>query len=359
MTDERLGIPALAGSLTSEWEQLANETGAAPWAWPGWFVAWNRAFAAGESLVYHCARTNGRLRAIGIFRGRAPGTGSAANVHTPWWGILAADREAHAQVMRAALADTPSRLVLRQLREDAEDETTLRAVCREDAFRVLRTAVEQAPFVRVDSDWAAYCRGRISRHLRKEIERCRRRLGEEGPLRYEWRSPAIDELGSLLEEGFRVEASGWKARAGTAILSQPSTTLFYTDVAHWAALHGWLRLGFLRVRGRPVSFELALEKEGVVWLVKGGYDERAARYGPGIVLLHDLLEDAFNRDAREIDLLGSSEPYKLRWANQTRARSSVAAFRRSTVGTADYAAHFAVLRARTAARGLRRTLRER
>lgn len=346
-----------ADPLTAEWEELARETAAPPWVWPGWFTAWNRAFAPGELLVPHCARVDGRLRAIGIFRQCGRRIESAANIHSPWWGVLGADSAARSQVVTSALADSRGRMVLRQLREDAEDE--LRDACTMDGYRVLSTAVEQAPFVRLDSEWAAYRRIKLSRHQRREIERCRRRLAEEGPVRYEWRSPTVDEVGPLLDEGFQVEASGWKGRAGTAILSQESTTVFYTEAARWAAARGWLRLAFLRVRGRPVSFELALEKDGVVSLVKGGYNETAARYGPGIVLLHDLLEDAFARGAREVDLLGSSEPYKLRWAHGTRVRLSVAAFRRTVTGTADYAAHSATLRARAAARVLLEAARRR
>src|SRR5207247_10269646 len=62
-----------------------------------------------------------------------------------------------------------------------------------------------------------------------------------------------ERLDELLEEGFRVEASGWKSRAGTAIASRPDTRRFYTDVARWASDRGWLRLAFLRLGGRALD----------------------------------------------------------------------------------------------------------
>jgi CelD/BcsL family acetyltransferase involved in cellulose biosynthesis len=332
-------------SVEREWEELAAETHAAAWLRPGWFAAWRAAFAPGDELLAACARDDGRLRAVGVFRRRGRRLEAAANVHTPWWGIVAAGEEARVAVAGTALTAAGGPVALHQVREDWDDAAALRTALG-GRGRILRFVHEQAPFVSVAADWESYYREQIDRHRRKEIDRCRRRLADEGPLAYEWRSPSSDDVDALLDEGYRVEARGWKGRAGTAILSHPATALFYRELARWAAARGWLRLAFLRVGRRPVAFELALEQDGVVSLVKGGYDEAAARYGPGVVLLHDLLEDAFARGVREIDLLGGAERYKLRWAHGTRARSTVTAYR----GTAGYAVARAAL-------GIRRRLR--
>lgn len=334
-----------------EWEQLARETVAEPWVWPGWFDAWAKAFAPREELVVHSVRVEGRLRGVGVFRRRGRRLESAANVHSPWWSVIATDGEARKRVIADAVADAPAGVVLRQVRNGAEANAV-----PHDCLTVRRVR-EHAPFVRVAADWGSYANERITRHQRLEIERCKRRLGEAGPLRYEWLAPSPDAIEPLLDEGFRVEASGWKARAGTAIDSQPATATFYREIARWAATKGWLRLGFLRVGMRPVAFELAFEQEGVVSLVKGGYDESAARFGPGVILLRDLLQDAFERGVREIDLLGSSEPYKLRWAHGTRERSEVAVLPATPRGVAEYLARRVVLRARSAARPLLRLRR--
>jgi len=341
----------MSGVAIEEWERLARETAAGPWSWPGWFDAWAKAFAPGEELVVHGVRVAGRLCGVGVFRRRRRRLESASNVHSPWWGVVAADGEARKRVIAAALADAPAGLVLRELREDAEANAV------PSGCRTVRRVREHAPFVRVSADWDAYARATITRHQRVETERCKRRLSEEGPLRYEWLAPSPDAIDALLDEGFRVEGSGWKARAGTAIYSQPATASFYREVARWAATKGWLRLAFLRVDARPVAFELAFEQEGVVSLVKGGYDESSARFGPGIILLRELLQDAFERGVREVDLLGSSEPYKLRWAHGTRERSELVVLPATPRGAAEYVARRVVLEARSAARPFARLRR--
>jgi hypothetical protein len=62
-----------------------------------------------------------------------------------------------------------------------------------------------------------------------------------------------------LEEGFRVEGSGWKGVYGTSISSHPATRRFFTEVAYWASKCGWLRLAFLCLNDRALDFGYALE----------------------------------------------------------------------------------------------------
>jgi CelD/BcsL family acetyltransferase involved in cellulose biosynthesis len=344
-------------ALAAEWDELAVRTGTQPWATPGWIRAWQQAFSPASELVLYHARDAGRLSGVGAFLRNGDRLQSAANVHSPWWAVAAEDAEARDGVLAAALADRPRSLALGQVRENAGEEDALRRSAPVHGYRVVSSVGEHAPYVQASTDWHTYYTARISRHQRKEIERCRRRLGDDHALRYEWLTPDPETVDVLLDDGFRVEASGWKGRVGTAILSQPSTATFYREVARWAASRGWLRLGFLRADGRAAAFEFALEKDGVVSLVKGGYDEALSRFGPGILLLHDLLEDAFGRGVREIDLLGGDEQYKLRWADATRNRSLVTAFAGTPVGTAGFARHRLKLVAKHAARTARRRFR--
>ena len=313
-------------TFAPEWSELAERTAAPPWAWPDWFRTWEQAFSPNTPLLVYVARSGRRLSGVGVFRRPDRALEAAANVHSPWWGVLAEDQHAREAVLATALREEPTRLELHQIREGAGEAEALRACAAPRGYRIVESVVERAPFVRVDNDWQTYYPVHVNRHRRKEIDRCRRRLMEAHRLDYEWAIPDRDAVDGLLDEGFRVEASGWKGRAGTAIASDSATASFYREIARWASSRGWLRLGFLRTDGRAAAFELATEKDGVVSLVKGGYDEALARFGPGIVLLHDLLEDAFARGIKEVDLLGSSERYKLEWADATRSRSRASAF---------------------------------
>jgi CelD/BcsL family acetyltransferase involved in cellulose biosynthesis len=340
-------------TFAPEWAELAERTAAQPWAWPEWFAAWQQAFSPNTPLVVYVSRSEGQLSGVGAFRRRDHRLEAAANVHSPWWGVLAESQDAREAVFAGALQEQPTRLELHEIRESAGEAAAIRTCGAAQGYRIVESVFERAPFVRVDGDWDTYYRTRIDRHRRKEIDRCRRRLKDEHALDYEWAIPDRDRVDRLLDEGLRLEASGWKGRAGTAIVSDPATASFYREVARWAAERGWLRLGFLRADGRAVAFELALEKDGVISLIKGAYDEALARVGPGILLLHDLLEDAFARGIEEIDLLGGSERYKLQWAHATRSRSRVSSFASTPRGTAEFGLRRLEIGARAAARSIK------
>jgi CelD/BcsL family acetyltransferase involved in cellulose biosynthesis len=203
-------------------------------------------------------------------------------------------------------------------------------------MRLLERVVERSPYLPIRTDWETY-RESLERGFRKELSRRRRRLGELGCLAFELHDGS-ERLEELLEEGFRVEASGWKGENGTAIVSRPETRRFYTEIARWAAGRGWLRLGGLRLDGELIAFELNLEAQDAWFVLKGGYDERYRKYGPGTLIVEDIVRVAFERGLSSYEFLGSDDAYKLDWTSELRDRVLLQAFRRSPRGLAEHAA---------------------
>jgi len=185
--------------------------------------------------------------------------------------------------------------------------------------------------------------------FRKELGRLTRRLEDCGRVEF-MVDEGSDRWPELLEEGLRIEGSGWKDEAGTAILSQADTARFYREVATWAARRGWLRLKFLRLDGRAVAFDLVLEAEGVAHVLKGGFDPAMRQLGPGTVLTGRSLERAFELGLHSYELRGTDDAYKLRWATATRTRARIQAFPPSLVGTV---AHLAADRGQALYRRMR------
>jgi hypothetical protein len=144
-----------------------------------------------------------------------------------------------------------------------------------------------------------------------------------------------DRLDALLEEGFRIEPSGWKAERGAAIVSRPETLRFYTEVAEWAAERGWLRLAFLRVGGRPIAFQFGLEQDRQYYFLKGGFDPAFERFAPAKILVHDMLERAFRLGLWRFNFLGGNEAWKLEWTPTCRGRVVLHAFSPTWLGSID------------------------
>jgi CelD/BcsL family acetyltransferase involved in cellulose biosynthesis len=211
-----------------------------------------------------------------------------------------------------------------------------RAAARAMGYRTIERVVQRSPYVRIQGDFEDH-KARLDRHMLKEIRRCRRRLEEMGEVSFELVDGRRD-LDRFLEEGFQVENSGWKAKHRTAILAVPMVRQFYSEVASWAALRGILRLAFLRLDGRPIAFDFNIEEDGVCYVLKGGYDEQFRKFGPGMMLTHEMLKYAFVKRLRRYDFAGSYEEFKMNWTHSYNDRIRLQAFAPSPPGLLEYAA---------------------
>jgi CelD/BcsL family acetyltransferase involved in cellulose biosynthesis len=140
------------------------------------------------------------------------------------------------------------------------------------------------------------------------------------------------DLDRELDRVFALEASGWKGRAGTAILSSPRTERVYRSFAHGAARQGWLRLYLLELDGLLVAADYGCAFNHTGYLMKTAYSERHARCSPGLILRAAVLRASIEEDLRAYDFLGNADPYKTRWTAGTRSRTTIWAYRGPEVG---------------------------
>jgi CelD/BcsL family acetyltransferase involved in cellulose biosynthesis len=126
-------------------------------------------------------------------------------------------------------------------------------------------------------------------------------------------------VNDAIKDGLRIEAAAWKGDQGTAILSDPDVTAFYTRLAVREADLGNLRLSFLRVGGKRISFSYILRGQDTLYGVKIGYDPDYHAYSPGHVHLNLILQEACATGYVEYDFLGADDEWKLYWTRESRA----------------------------------------
>jgi CelD/BcsL family acetyltransferase involved in cellulose biosynthesis len=319
--------------LSQEWEDLADRVRTMPWVRPGWLSAWWRAFGKG-SLEIFSVRRGKRLagvlplcRRFGAFR-------SLTNYHTPQFAVLAEDETVARTLLSAALAGCAHQVALGFLRpEEAalqEDWSTA------NGHRVFQRTLLRSPYVPIECSWADYTR-RLGGKFLGELRRRRRLLDTQGRLVFQVED-GRERLEELLAEGFRVEASGWKGTAGSAITARRETQQFYQDVARWAAPRGLLRLAFLRLDDRPLAFDYCLEDCGIHYLLKTGYDPTYGKLGTGMLLRYEMLARAFAQRFTSYEFLGADAPWKRRWADTRRERILLQVFASSLAGVLQWGA---------------------
>jgi CelD/BcsL family acetyltransferase involved in cellulose biosynthesis len=308
------------------WDELADRAGAPPFLRPGWISAWWRAFGKGR-LEILTAASDGRLEAVLPVVHRRGGIHAPSNWHTPRYGLLEERRHSGAALI-AELFHAAPQVSLGFLSSRTGEVEQLRSAAGLRRYGTLVRTLERSPVVRLEGEWETYERS-LSPKLRRDLSRCRRRLGELGRV---WLDVHDDV--APLGEAFALERLGWKEQAGTAIVSRPETARFYTEVANWASQRGWLRLIFLRVDERAVAFQYALEDGGAHLGLKTGFDPEFAAMSPGRLIIEASLQRAFAIGLERFEFMGTADAYKLRFSNESYDRVLFQAFSRKPAGRA-------------------------
>jgi hypothetical protein len=121
----------------------------------------------------------------------------------------------------------------------------------------------------------------------KELRRQRHRLAEHGEVNFEVaRTP--DDVAGALETFLILEASGWKARRGTALTQDDGDAAFIRRAVTALAENGQCEMVTLRAGARPVAAAIVLRHLDRAFYFKLGVDERFAKFSPGVQLTLDV-----------------------------------------------------------------------
>jgi CelD/BcsL family acetyltransferase involved in cellulose biosynthesis len=121
----------------------------------------------------------------------------------------------------------------------------------------------------------------------KELRRLRHRLAEHGKVTFNAaRSP--QDIGVALEVFLTLEASGWKARRGTAMIQNDGDAAFIRRATTALAAIGQCEIVTLRAGDTPVAAAIVLRHQDRAFYFKLGIDEAFSKYSPGVQLTLDL-----------------------------------------------------------------------
>ncbi len=129
----------------------------------------------------------------------------------------------------------------------------------------------------------------------KELRRQQRRLAELGMISVEHRTePRAVRDG--IELFLALEASGWKGREQTALLSDTRTSSFVRALSRGLARNGRMRVVLMWLDNKVIAAALLMESGDRSWLWKISYDETYARFSPGVQLVLDITRHQLTRN---------------------------------------------------------------
>jgi CelD/BcsL family acetyltransferase involved in cellulose biosynthesis len=332
-------------ALIDEWSRLSSAEGACLYSRPEWFVPWARAFSGGK---VHCLRARRQGELVGLVPVIPDGRvlRAAVNGETRRFSPLLADSVDLLQVIDALPARW-RRWSLAYLPVTVSVCSGLNSLVER---RFLSQELRHSPYVDTVGEFTSWESSRLSSSHRRTMRRRQRRLSELGEVQFHVYD-GKQRLSELLDEGFALEASGWKGQAGTAVSSRPAVHGFFRDFLFDAAELGILRMFFLRLNGAAIACHFTIEDQQALSSLKIAFDEQYRSFSPGVLINRATIEYCFQSpDIRRFDFHGEAEKAKLEWTDDTETQIGVEVFSRGLSSSIERAAIQTVWAARNSIR---------
>ncbi|MFN0070340.1 MAG: GNAT family N-acetyltransferase [Chloroflexota bacterium] len=283
---------------------------------PSWILSAIEAFSVGDRVITLVAGSNQEPEGCVAFVRRPDPErfepAGAAELYEPiGWPFR--DDETLRQ-LAVACTSLPAPLFIPRIHAESPVVDAIRRAFAGRGIALIHP-VDGCLWVELDQSWTEPERHLNSDH-RRNLMRRRRRASELGSVAYEVITPSPEDVTSLLDEALRIEATGWKGDAGSALLTDDQRGRFFRAYAERAAREGVLRICFLSIGEEHVAMQIGVEWNDTFWALKMGYDERFARFSPGRLLALEALRDAAQRGLERFEMLGAAEPWKLEWGPQ-------------------------------------------
>jgi hypothetical protein len=201
-------------------------------------------------------------------------------------------------------------------------------------FKIFNTG---SPYIEIKSNWEDYFQ-KLSSRRRQDFRRARRRLSDLGDVSVDFLYPNHQNLDQLLEEAFRVEQANWKGQNGSAINCRPDLKRFFTAYSRNLCDSRKLLISALRLDNEMIAVQLLVEHTDRWWILKIGFDERWAKFSPGMQLMFETIKEAFTRELVAIELLGTEEQWINIWPHKTHQFTTLVYFPFNLVGIAAFCA---------------------
>ena len=205
---------------------------------------------------------------------------------TPLLDRDAAEQAASGLMAQARKAGAHA-LILRDVSLDGAAMTAFTAALRPGGMRPLPLQSHLRACLDATADAEELLRDALGPKKLKELRRQRNRLAEHGAVSFDVaRTP--EDVGPAVETFLRLEASGWKAKRGTALMQDDGDAGFVRRATMALAERGQCEIVTLRAGDTAVAAAIVLRHQDRAFYFKLGVDEQFARWSPGVQLTLDL-----------------------------------------------------------------------
>jgi CelD/BcsL family acetyltransferase involved in cellulose biosynthesis len=174
---------------------------------------------------------------------------------------------------------------------------------------------------------------RLDGNFRRELRRRSRRLEEDVGAPKVSLTMDGNEVDRAHLEGFSLEVRGWKGRAHSAVLQDPTTNGYFRALSHAAASQHALAMVSVAVGERLIFFHYCLRAGEEAYLFKTAHDEDFQTYGVGQLGTMHTLKTLHERGVRKFNFFGLYVPWQEPWQPTLTQYAKVVIARRETPAT--------------------------
>ncbi len=139
--------------------------------------------------------------------------------------------------------------------------------------------------VRQSPDWMAYAATAMSTHHRRELRRLWRRLMEQGDLTERSLGPDQGRASeSWIDSFLHLESEGWKGQQGSSVQESRGAAEYFRSITRSAYQRNRLQMFGLFLNGEPIAMKVNFLANRGAFAFKIAYDERFAKFSPGVQL---------------------------------------------------------------------------
>ena len=333
LTVEWVRDPEDFAALASEWDVLLPED-AHPFDLHCWYRTWWDAFGGSSELAVCTVRRDGNLAGAFPLRWEGRWLKGFVNSHSLMCRPLAVDRQAMEALVSAVARAGKRGLELGGLPKGDLGVGQLQTAIRAASMLPLVEPAYASPFVDTSGDYETWRKENKDR-WKAPLERKWRKMDRDYKAEFTL-VKAPSDLGSELDEGLRIEASGWKGEEGTAIEAGPESAAFYRSMARAFQERDELRFNWIVLDDTAVSFDFCLLYRNRLYTLKSGYDEDYRGLAPGLVLRLAVIKRCFEAGIDAHDLLGDEVGWKTRFSSGNRPHLNLRAYPSGPVGHLRY-----------------------
>ena len=141
-------------------------------------------------------------------------------------------------------------------------------------------------------------------------------------------------MAACVREHGRLEETGWKGTAGTALTDKNQQGRFYQEVLERFCANKEGVVYQLLFNKHIVASELAIERDGMLVLLKTAYDEQFRSCAPGFLMRLEILKSLFlEQRIRVVEFYGRQCDWHATWAAESRTMYHVNFYRHALIPT--------------------------